>query len=240
MKPAFYLLRGPSQPSRDSLWAGVVRRPGRSPGAVMRGGPVSRILLSGLPPQTTIPLGRTLPRGSSCQPGPLGPKPPCPDIPQAGSVGREVPTRHCSRWGLPSGRCCHPPGGLLPHRFTLTCRQATGGLFSVALSVRLPCPGVTRHRCFGKSGLSSRGFPKAAVRPSTRARHRRGGRAWQSRACRPISGQRRTSGMDSHSARASAAASGCSSTDMCAAPSITRKAAPGISSAMNSCRLTGS
>lgn len=30
-----------------------------------------------------------------------------------------------------------------------------GGLFSVALSVRLPCPGVTRHHCFRESGLSS-------------------------------------------------------------------------------------
>jgi hypothetical protein len=31
---------------------------------------------------------------------------------------------------------------------------ATGGLFSVALSVRLPCPGVTRHRALMESGLS--------------------------------------------------------------------------------------
>jgi len=50
-----------------------------------------------------------------------------------------------------------------------------GGLFSVALSVRLPCPGVTRHRCFGESGLSSHpGRPgQAAVRPSAPARHRK-------------------------------------------------------------------
>jgi hypothetical protein len=39
--------------------------------------------------------------------------------------------------------------------------QNRGGLFSVALSVRLPCPGVTRHRRFGESGLSSHtGFPR--------------------------------------------------------------------------------
>jgi len=38
-----------------------------------------------------------------------------------------------------------------------------GGLFSVALSVRLPCPGVTRHRCFAESGLSS----PLQVRPSS-------------------------------------------------------------------------
>ena len=44
------------------------------------------------------------------------------------------PIRVCSRPGLPcpSG---HPEGGgLLPHRFTLTC-LAAGGLFSVALSL---------------------------------------------------------------------------------------------------------
>lgn len=50
------------------------------------------------------------------------------------------------------------------HAFRLQC----GGLFSVALSVRLPCPGVTRHRCFTESGLSS---PfGTAVQPSARAR----------------------------------------------------------------------
>ena len=36
-------------------------------------------------------------------------------------------------------------GGLLLHHFTLTCRYAPGGIFSVALSWRLPSPGVTRH-----------------------------------------------------------------------------------------------
>lgn len=33
--------------------------------------------------------------------------------------------------------------------------RAQGGLFSVALSLGLPPPGVTRHRCFVESGLSS-------------------------------------------------------------------------------------
>ena len=65
-----------------------------------------------------------------------------------------IPIWHCSRWGLPYRRCCHRRGGLLPHRFTLTPADR-GGLFSVALSVGLPRPGVTRHRCFLESGLSS-------------------------------------------------------------------------------------
>jgi hypothetical protein len=43
-----------------------------------------------------------------------------------------------------------------------------GGLFSVALSVGLPRPGVTRHRCFLESGLSSRRLP--APRPSSHPR----------------------------------------------------------------------
>lgn len=68
---------------------------------------------------------------------------------------RAIPIRHCSRWGLPCGVCCQPPGGLLPHRFTLTPRMQ-GGLFSVALSLGLPPPGVTRHRYLMESGLSSR------------------------------------------------------------------------------------
>ena len=54
-------------------------------------------------------------------------------------------TWSCSGWGLPCHDRCRSRGGLLPHRFTLTRRRATGGLFSVALSSRFPSPGVTRH-----------------------------------------------------------------------------------------------
>ena len=68
---------------------------------------------------------------------------------------RETPIRHCSRWGLPCRSCYQSRGGLLPHRFTLTL-ACKGGLFSVALSLGLPPPGVTRHRSFMESGLSSR------------------------------------------------------------------------------------
>ena len=41
--------------------------------------------------------------------------------------------------------CCQRPGGLLRHRFTLTGPK-TGGLFSVALSLRSPWADVIRHR----------------------------------------------------------------------------------------------
>ncbi len=104
--------------------------------------------VQGLPPWMTIPLGAGLLLRSSCQPG----------LPGQGGLGvwpREVPIRHCSRWGLPCRPCYQRRGGLLPHRFTLTCPKA-GGLFSVALSLGLPPPGVTRHRCLVESGLSSR------------------------------------------------------------------------------------
>jgi len=42
------------------------------------------------------------------------------------------------------GKCYHSPGALLPHPFILTI-ASNGGLLSVALSLGLPPPGVTRH-----------------------------------------------------------------------------------------------
>ena len=48
-----------------------------------------------------------------------------------------------SRWGLPCQLCYHNCGVLLPHLFTLTYY---GGIFSAALSLKSPSPGVTRHR----------------------------------------------------------------------------------------------
>jgi|GEM_PF-1884925 len=72
---------------------------------------------------------------------------------------RAAPIRFCSRWGLPCRRCCQLRGGLLPHPFTLTpgqiFRSGRGGLLSVALSLRSPSPGVTRHRVSLEPGLSS-------------------------------------------------------------------------------------
>jgi len=41
---------------------------------------------------------------------------------------------------------------------------AVGGLLSVALSLRLPPPGVTRHRPSVETGLSSSGKPPAVIR----------------------------------------------------------------------------
>src|SRR5439155_16793001 len=43
----------------------------------------------------------------------------------------------CSGWGLPCLVDYSSSGGLLPHLFTLTAGQASGGLFSVALSVEM-------------------------------------------------------------------------------------------------------
>ena len=48
-------------------------------------------------------------------------------ISETRSNPRKVPIRHCSRWGLPCGGCYQPPGGLLPHRFTLTVEPARQG-----------------------------------------------------------------------------------------------------------------
>ena len=69
-----------------------------------------------------------------------------------------VPTWSCSGWGLPCPACYQPGGALLPHLFTLTSpgRNPAGGLFSAALSLGLPPPGVTRHPDPVEPGLSSR------------------------------------------------------------------------------------
>lgn len=67
----------------------------------------------------TIPLGRLLPDGSSCQPGPLGLK-----RPRRHCCPRMVPIWRCSRWGLPCRPCCQGRGGLLLHRFTFSPANA--------------------------------------------------------------------------------------------------------------------
>ena len=73
-----------------------------------------------------------------------------------------APTWSCSRWGLPCRRRCRRRGALLPHHFTLAahavpkdCRARR--CVSVALSLRSPPPGVTRHRASVEPGLSSPG-----------------------------------------------------------------------------------
>ena len=60
-----------------------------------------------------------------------------------------IPIWPCSGRGLPSHRCCHRRGALLPHPFTLTARPSAprrrprGGLLSAALSASSRFPGVT-------------------------------------------------------------------------------------------------
>src|SRR5438105_12494850 len=65
----------------------------------------------------------------------------------------------------PTGGCRATPvtgsrGGLLPHRFTLTC-LAAGGLFSVALSVASRRPGVTWQSALGARTFLGREGPLA-------------------------------------------------------------------------------
>ena len=92
------------------------------------------------------------------------------------AYARVVPIRSCSRWGLPCQSRCRACGGLLHHLFTLTPARR-GGSISVALSLRSPSPGVTRHRVFVEPGLSSRtGFRPLSARSSDRL-------AWSRVAC---------------------------------------------------------
>ena len=62
--------------------------------------------------------------------------------------------------GIAPGGACHaravtsPPVGSYPTFSPLPRKR--GSLFSVALSLGFPRPGVTRHRFFMESGLSSR------------------------------------------------------------------------------------
>ncbi|ANY20918.1 hypothetical protein A6F68_02420 [Tsuneonella dongtanensis] len=92
-----------------------------------------------------IHLGRALPRGSSSQPGSLGTKRPC--------------FRARPLFGLaPGGVCRASPVTRTPVRSYRTLSALPlerGGLLSVALSLRLPAAGVTRHPCFVEPGLSS-------------------------------------------------------------------------------------
>jgi hypothetical protein len=85
-----------------------------------------------------------------------------------------APTWSCSRWGLPCRPRYRRRGALLPHHFTLTARRfvisepgRARRCVSVALSLRSPPPGVTRHRASVEPGLSSPcNMQRAAIRPS--------------------------------------------------------------------------
>ena len=100
-----------------------------------------------------IHLGHPLPDASRNLPGRQARK-----SASTGEPVRTAPIWSCSRWGLPCRYCCQQRGALLPHPFTLTdqrFKSPTGGLLSVALSLRSPSPGVTRHRISAEPGLSS-------------------------------------------------------------------------------------
>jgi len=74
--------------------------------------------------------GHALLRGSSDLPGSLN-----------GAGHSSSPIWSCSAWGLPCQPDCSVRGALLPHHFTLTGRSfegLSGGIFSVALSVKTP------------------------------------------------------------------------------------------------------
>ena len=125
-----------------------------------------------LPPVTVIHLAPTVAGGvRAANPGLSGEGIPAAiSFPKVRSAPREAPIRHCSRRGLPCRSGCPSRGGLLPHRFTVTpCRMARGRLFSVALSLGLPRPGVTRRLCLPESGLSSPRVATRRDRPALRA-----------------------------------------------------------------------
>lgn len=116
----------------------------------------------------TIPLDAGSPRRLKLPTRTSGPRRPC-------GRPREVPIRHCSRWGLPCRSGCPSRGALLPHRFTLTpaddpsanLRSAGRTVFcgafpGVAPAGRYPAPLPCGVRTFlGPSGPRPSGPPCA-------------------------------------------------------------------------------
>ncbi|QFS83621.1 hypothetical protein FIU97_12680 [Roseivivax sp. THAF40] len=138
----------------------------------MRGGPVSRILCrtgepvpddhsSGPPLAERLKLPTRTPRAEAALR-----RYPRKDQPARGPYLALLPVGLAMRVRLPVPRWALTPPFHPGRRFP------GGGLFSVALSVRLPCPGVTRHRCLRESGLSSLPRPLGmgqSGRPALRA-----------------------------------------------------------------------
>ena len=140
----------------------------QQPQKKVQSGPISRVLS-----KTIIPLGAPSPTRSSNLP--------------ASDAGHAMDAYLVLlQVGFTVPVCYQTRGALLPHRFTLTAPVVSvarpagvGGLFSVALSVGLPRPGVTRHHFFVESGLSSTLLPQPSshprmrgVRPKRRSRQR--------------------------------------------------------------------
>lgn len=107
-----------------------------------------------------------------CAPGAINPvggaETPCP---RARRRRAADPIRSCGRRGLPCRPRRRERGELLPHRFTLAPPKRSG-LFSVALSLGSPRPGVTRRRLSmppGRSSLRPTIIGRsAAIQPSAR------------------------------------------------------------------------
>ena len=140
------------------------------------GEPVSRILFPGPFPgagSMTIPLDARLPGVSSCQPEPPGQGGPAAVSPPPEEEADRPRARFL--FGIAPGGACHAgPVARPPVRSYRTVSplppKTGGGLFSVALSLGSPPPGVTRHHSPVESGLSS--GPKPRGHPALRAPQR--------------------------------------------------------------------
>ena len=120
----------------------------------------------------TIPLGRPSPGASRDRPGwQLGSEPggQCPPrhpylvlLPVGFAVPLPLPGTRCALTApfhpCRRGFACQPREGHM--------RRSAGGLFSVALSLGLPPPGVTRHRASMEPGLSSPGLAPEGGHPA--------------------------------------------------------------------------
>src|SRR4029079_1686701 len=130
---------------RDPTSARTAKRERKRSAAVT---PVSRILsavarLAAASGETIIPLALASLPGSSNLPGGFG-----------RAVLERLPIWSCSVRGFACHLCCQRRGALLPHLFTIACRPPrtdVSCVFSVPLSVRLPCPGVTRRTALWSS-----------------------------------------------------------------------------------------
>lgn len=129
-----------------------------------RGWPVSRVLSTGLPPLDDHSSGPAVTDGIKLPTricwGAGGP---------AGLPPRAIPIRHCSRWGLPCRSGCPYRGGLLPHRFTLTCRKRR----AVCSLWRFPW-GYPRRALPGTVPAWSPDFPRTVARPRSSGHPRMG------------------------------------------------------------------
>ncbi len=167
----------------------------------MRGGPVSRILSRAQAPLDDHSSAPPVTKGSqAANPGLSGV-----GIP-AGGIGYPTGPRARPLFGIAPGGACRaspvtsPAVGFYPTVSPLPrCAEGEpwgrGSLFSVALSLGLPPPGVTRHPCQRESGLSSklslRGHPALRARRGLCAR----GPCVNRKAAGKVSGQRPVCGI---------------------------------------------